>query len=285
MDTALVLGAATAGLLVGGALDPVGQRVAGRSRADAEHRRAETTGPKPSTPGPSRPPSGRHSEPTGRALPDLVPAGPSRTRTVGAAVGTSVLFAAVAVRFGPDAVVAPFCALVALLVVVTVTDLSHRLVPRRLVYPGLALIASLLVVTAAVDDSWPRLVGAAVGGAATFCALFAIWWLAPGGLGFGDVRLGGVIGLSVGYLSLLHAYVAVLAGFVIGALFGLVVMGTATTGRIAPEGTGSRDGVAAGGGTAKGRRTRIPFAPALAAGALVAVLWGGPLSRGVFGAR
>ena len=50
-------------------------------------------------------------------------------------------------------------------------------------------------------------------------------------MGFGDVRLAGAIGLTVGYLSLLHAYVAFLAGFVIGMVFGLVMMVVSSAGR------------------------------------------------------
>ncbi len=89
---------------------------------------------------------------------------------------------------------------------------------------------------------------------------FVIWWFVPRGMGFGDVRLAGAIGFTVGYLSLLHAYVAFLAGFVIGMVFGLGVM------------------VA----TSSGRRTRIPFAPSLAAGAVIGVLWGGQLAHDLF---
>ena len=79
-------------------------------------------------------------------------------------------------------------------------------------------------------------------------------------MGFGDVRLAGVIGLTVGYLGLVHAYLAFLLGFVIGLVFGLVLMA-------APR---------------PGRKTRIPFAPALCVGAVVAILWGEPLVRHLF---
>jgi leader peptidase (prepilin peptidase) / N-methyltransferase len=66
--------------------------------------------------------------------------------------------------------------------------------------------------------------------------------------------------LVVGYLSLLHAYVAFLAGFVLGMVFGLVLMVVSSA----------------------GRKTRIPFAPSLAAGAVIAVLWGGHLAHALF---
>ena len=145
-------------------------------------------------------------------------------------------------------------------VAVSVTDLSHRLVPRPLVFGGLALIVPLLVVVSAVDHTWHDLAGAAIAGAAAFAFFYLLWFFVPRGMGFGDVRLSGVIGLTVGYLSLVHAYLAFLFGFVIGLLFGLVLMVGATG----------------------GRKSLFPFAPALSAGAVVAILWGGPVAQHVF---
>ena len=131
--------------------------------------------------------------------------------------------AAAADHFGRDLVLAPFCVFFALLVAVSVTDLSHRLVPRRLLYGG------------AGPDRPPA--GGRVGrrphlarpdrgrhrrASVAFGLFFAVWWFIPRGMGFGDVRLAGVIGITVGYLSLLHAYVAFLAGFLVGMVFGLV---------------------------------------------------------------
>jgi leader peptidase (prepilin peptidase)/N-methyltransferase len=147
-----------------------------------------------------------------------------------------------------------------MLVAVSTTDLTHRLVPRRLIYGALALIVPLLVASSAVESDFGRLTGAALAGALAFAVFFALWWFIPRGMGFGDVRLAGAIGLTVGYLSLLHAYVAFLAGFVIGMVFGLATM------------------VLSG----AGRRTRIPFAPSLAAGAVIAVFWGGQLAHDLF---
>ncbi len=125
---------------------------------------------------------------------------------------------------------APFCVFFATLVAVSMTDLTHRLVPRRMLYGALALIVPLLVATAGVDGTWHSLTGAVIAGAVSFGLFFAIWWFVPRGMGFGDVRLAGVIGLTVGYLSLLHAYVAFLSGFVIGMVFGLVLMGVTSVG-------------------------------------------------------
>ena len=279
MDAALVAGMSVAGLAIGGALDPVAQRLADQSRAEDERRRAAEA---PAPAGAMEQPEGpvaalahveRAADEAFRAADaddaddpaavigaDLAARGPAPARTVTAAVVTGALFGGTAAHFGPHLIVAPFSVLFAMLVAVSFTDLSHRLVPRRLIYGAMVLVVPLLVATAAVDSTFGRLTGAAIAGAVAFAVFFTLWWFIPRGMGFGDVRLAGAIGLTVGYLSLLHAYVAFLAGFVIGTLFGLIMMIV----------------------TGTGRRTRIPFAPSLSAGAVIAVFWGGTLAHHLF---
>ena len=199
---------------------------------------------------PDEPPPARH----------LLPSGHSTGRTIGAALVTGVLWAAVAHLFGPHLLATPFLVFVAMAVTVSVTDLTHRLVPRHLIYGALALIVPLLVAVSAVDHAWYDLETAAVWGAVGFGLFFLIWFFVPKGMGFGDVRLAGVIGLTLGYLGPVHVYLAFLFGFVLGLLFGLVFLV----------------------GSPTGRKTRIPFAPALAAGATIAILWGGTLGQHLF---
>ena len=271
MQTLLVAGTAVAGLAIGAALDPVGQRLADRSRAEDEARRAERQSARAEEPRSATPVDGLVHEPVAttagaagalppEAMRHLLPAGRSTVRTLDSALLTGILFGAAAIHFGQDVELAPFCAFFATLVTVSITDLTHRLVPRRLIYAGVGVTVPLLVVAAAVDHRWPSLAGAAVAGAVAFAVFFAVWWFVPRGMGFGDVRLAGFIGVTVGYLSILHAYVAFLVGFIVGLLFGLVMMAASST----------------------GRRTRIPFAPSLAAGAVFAVLWGGPVAHSLF---
>jgi leader peptidase (prepilin peptidase)/N-methyltransferase len=267
VDAALTSLVGCGGLLVGAVLDPVSQRLAERSRVDEEARRRESEvtsddgpGDVPGDPAAPGPPSGPPDEKQ-PALRHLVPAGRSVPRTVAAAVLTGALWAGAAARFGGHVALGAFLACFAVLAAVALTDLSTRLVPRRLVYPGAALMVAFFVAAAPVDHTAGHLPGAGIAGAAAFSAFFAVWWFVPRGMGFGDVRLAGFIGIATGWLSLLHAYVAFLAGFVAGLAFGVA-------------------SIAASGG---GRRTRIPFAPALALGAVIGVFWGGPIARAVFG--
>jgi len=278
VDSILVVGAAAAGAVGGAVLDPLGQRLAERSRAADERRRAErahrraeedaarraapaeaTTGPVTAVPSPDEPPTPGFGTPVDPPR-HLLPEGPSVIRTLGAALATAALCGAAASRFGPHLLLLPFCVFFAMLVTVSVTDLSHRLVPRHLVYGGLLLIVPLLVVVSGTDGTWHDLAGSAIAGAVAFGVFSSVWFFVPRGMGFGDVRLAGAIGITVGYLSLLHAYVAFLAGFLLGMLFGLAMLV----------------------GSPSGRKTHIPFAPSLAAGAVIAVFWGGSLAQNLF---
>ena len=82
----------------------------------------------------------------------------------------------------------------------------------------------LFVVASAVDDRWGSLARAAIGGAAAFVGFLVVHLAVPRGMGFGDVRLAGVVGLATGWLGLGHAFVAFFAAFVLGALVGVVAM-------------------------------------------------------------
>ena len=293
------------GVVMGAVLDPLGQRLADRSRAADERRREDrraaaagtvaTTEPTDGAPLPggprsvpdldvvagpattgARPADGTAGDavpegPTVDAVPGppvrhLLPEGRSVPRTVGAALVTGALFALAAShldvpgRTGAGWTVLPFWVFLAMAVTVSVTDLTHRLVPRQLVFGALALIIPMFVAISAYFHDWRSLGDAAIAGAGAFAVFFLIWFFVPRGMGFGDVRLAGVIGVTVGYLDLLHAYVAFLAGFVLGLLFGLILMV----------------------GSSAGRKTRIPFAPSLCLGAVVAIVWGDPLVHHLF---
>jgi leader peptidase (prepilin peptidase)/N-methyltransferase len=275
VNTLLIAGTSLAGIIGGGALDPLGQKLADASRAAEVRRRAETQERETDAMSSDSVPHGggedtdngagqrdhtRVRPPDEGAVRNLLPAGPSFARTVGCALVTGALFGGAASYFGADLILAPFCVFITMLVMISVTDLSHRLVPRRVIYAALALVIPLLVLTSAVDHRWYSLSGSVIAAAVAFGLFFAMWWFIPRGMGFGDVRLAGVIGLTVGYLSLLHAYVAFLAGFIVGMVFGLVVIVIAST----------------------GRKTRIPFAPSLAVGAVFAVFWGGHVAHSLF---
>lgn len=165
---------------------------------------------------------------------------------------TGGLFVAGAWRLGSHAELAAYCAFFAFMVVLSGIDIDHHLLPSRVIYPAAGSALALLAVASGVDHDWHRYEDAVAAGAIGFGVLFLIHLIAPRGMGFGDVRLAGLIGLNVGWLGLAHVAVALFAGFFLGAVVGVGMM---AVGRAS-------------------RKSRIPFGPFLAAGGVVAVLWG-----------
>lgn len=128
---------------------------------------------------------------------------------------------------------------------VVMTDIEHRLIPNRILYPGGAMTGVLLLVGAAVDRTPGRLGSAALGAGLCLVGMGVLWALGRGALGMGDVKLAAVLGLACGYWGVEVALRAVLSGFLIG---GVVALGLMIARRAH-------------------RRTQLPFAPFLVAGA------------------
>lgn len=83
-------------------------------------------------------------------------------------------------------------------VVVAVVDLRTLLVPNRIVWPALVVAVVLIIVGAVVDQSISVLIWAAIGAGCVAGPLWLIWWFRPAAMGFGDVRLGGFLGVVLG---------------------------------------------------------------------------------------
>jgi leader peptidase (prepilin peptidase)/N-methyltransferase len=157
---------------------------------------------------------------------------------------TAAVFAAVvAVRgFDDDLLLElPFAAC---LIALAGIDLDHKLLPNKIVYP---MAVYGLVISAIVDTD--DLVEHVIAGAAGFLFLFTAVLAYPRGMGMGDVKLAGAMGLYLG-LSLIPA---MLTAFLAGSLVGLGMM--------------AREGVQA-------RKKAVPFGVFLALGGVVGVLAG-----------
>ena len=165
---------------------------------------------------------------------------------------TVAVFVAVGVRFGSDWVVPAYLVFAACLIAVALVDLEHYIVPNRILIVALALGVPLLVLPAAVDDRWGDVRGALVGAVVGLALLLVIHLVNPRGMGMGDVKLAGVEGLYLGFLGVRHVLFGLFLGFLLGAVGGLVLIATGL----------------------RSRRDHIPFAPFLAAGALLTVLLG-----------
>ncbi len=169
--------------------------------------------------------------------------------------GTAALYAAAAVRFGVDWALPAYLVFFGVLVAVAVIDLEHLLVPNRIVSAALAASLPLLGLAAGAGGDWARLGTALVGSLAGGSGLFVVHLVHPRGMGMGDVKLALVLGLFLGWLGLAHVALGLFLGFLLGAVGGLAAVGL-----------GQRRAA-----------DHVPFAPFLAAGAVLAVLAGDPL--------
>ncbi|WP_308127937.1 A24 family peptidase [Modestobacter italicus] len=161
--------------------------------------------------------------------------------------------AAVTLRFGWSAQLPAWLWFVAVGLLLAVVDLREQLLPNRVLLPGLAGGVALLALAAAVEGDWAAWGRALLAGAAAFAVLLGMALVSPSGLGMGDVKLAGLLGLFLGWLG----WPVVLAGFFLGFLLqALVGLGLLAARRV-------------------GRSTGLPFGPALLVGALLAALLSG----------
>jgi leader peptidase (prepilin peptidase)/N-methyltransferase len=137
-------------------------------------------------------------------------------------------------------------------IALAVIDIDHKRLPNKIVLPSYPVLAVLLTIAAAAEGDWWALARAAIGGAALFSLYFVIAFIYPAGMGFGDVKLAGVLGGALGFLSWSTLAVGAFLGFVLGAVGGVFVLAT-------------------GRGT---RKSAIPFGPYMIGGALLAIFIG-----------
>jgi leader peptidase (prepilin peptidase) / N-methyltransferase len=170
-------------------------------------------------------------------------------------LGCAVLFGLVAVRFGSTWELPAFLLLAATLLAVSVIDLEHYIVPNRIVFPVSAMALPLLALGLLGDGDLADLQRAVLSALTGFAVLFTLHMVSPRGLGMGDVRLAFILGLYLGWLGWGWLALGLFLGFLLGAVVGLLLVVVRV----------------------RARTEHIPFAPFLASGAMVAVLWGRPL--------
>jgi leader peptidase (prepilin peptidase)/N-methyltransferase len=122
--------------------------------------------------------------------------------------------------------VAPvFVVLAVALLVLSIVDLQQRRLPKRIVHVVAAFSIVWFALVALVDHDGSALARALLCGGAAFSAAAVLHSISPSGLGFGDVRLAGLLGLDLGWLGVAQAAFGLLAGVTLGALVGLVLVG------------------------------------------------------------
>jgi leader peptidase (prepilin peptidase) / N-methyltransferase len=175
---------------------------------------------------------------------------------------TAVLFAGVALQFAHSPARIPaYLYFAAVGLALAMIDLDVKRLPNALTLPSYLVGAALLAaaVAAGSSDPWSAFLRALAGLAAMYAFFFVLWYATAGrGMGFGDVKLAGVLGLYLGFLSWPVWVVGLFAGFLFGAVVGI--------------------GLILGGRA--GRKTKVPYGPFMIAGAFVAIVVGVPIAHG-----
>jgi leader peptidase (prepilin peptidase) / N-methyltransferase len=171
---------------------------------------------------------------------------------------TGVLFALVGLRFGPSWALPAFLYLAAIAVALALIDLDTHRLPDAIVLPAYPVTAALLVLASWGTQDWGALVRAGIGGAVLFGLYFALAVAKPGGMGFGDVKLAGVLGGALAWIGWGALVVGGFAAFLLGGLFSIGLLLTKRA----------------------GRTSGIPFGPWMLLGAAVGVAVGEPLWQG-----
>ena len=138
--------------------------------------------------------------------------------------------------------------LIGVLVPVALIDVEHRIIPNKIILPAGLAAVGIGLATRPSGVPAQLIAGGAAGG---FLLAFALAY--PRGMGMGDVKLAGVMGLFLGPAVAVAVFVGVLSATLVGAT------------------------IMARLGVSKGRKTAVPFGPFLALGGVVALLAGSPI--------
>jgi leader peptidase (prepilin peptidase)/N-methyltransferase len=172
-------------------------------------------------------------------------------------LGTAALFVGFGLHFGIHAYLPAYLYLAAVGISLAMIDLDLQRLPDVLTLPSYPIGLALLGLAAVVDHAPHAFVRALLGMASLYAFYAIVWFVYPAGMGRGDVKLSGVLGLYLGWLGWGQLVVGAFAAFAIGAAvsIGIVVFKDA------------------------GRKTRIPFGPFMLAGTLVGIFAGHPLAH------
>ena len=173
---------------------------------------------------------------------------------------TAALFVTVTIRLLQLDLVAAlpaFLWFVAAGIALAMIDLDVGRLPNVIVLPAYPILAALLTAAALVSHEPQALVRAAIGGSVSYALYYLTALAFPGGMGFGDVKLAGLVGGMLAFVSYPVLLVGVGAAFALGAVTGLAAM---ATGRAT-------------------RRSTVPFGPFMVAGAMLSIFIGGPIAH------
>ena len=149
-----------------------------------------------------------------------------------------------------------YLVLVSALLALSLIDFDTFLLPNKIVYPlSVALVVLLRRGGGARRLRRRTSCRALLGGLAAFAFFLTVHLIAPRGMGFGDVKLSFSLGVALGWISWGSVFLGLFLGFLLGAVIGVLLIATRV----------------------RSRRDHVPFGPFLAAGTVLAILFGQPL--------
>ena len=167
-------------------------------------------------------------------------------------LGTGLLFALVTAWCGLAWTLPAYLYLAAIGVALSAIDLDVRRLPDKIVLPSYVVTLVLLLLPTVIEGRWSDLLRAVLTGAGLFAFYFLLAFIYPAGMGFGDVKLAGVLGLYLGWSAWGLAIIATFAAFLLGSVVGVAVMVR----------------------TREGRKTKVPVGPFMIIGTFLALFSG-----------
>jgi leader peptidase (prepilin peptidase) / N-methyltransferase len=144
----------------------------------------------------------------------------------------------------------------AISVALALIDIDVHKLPNVIVLPAYAVGAVLLGGAGLLSANYAALAIAGIGAVALALLYFLLYFFVPGGMGFGDVKLAGVIGLFLGYLGWGPLIVGAFSAFILGGIFSIILLVSRR---------------------AK-RKSKVPFGPWMLGGAWLGILAGSTLA-------
>ncbi|MCX6395215.1 MAG: A24 family peptidase [Propionibacteriales bacterium] len=138
-------------------------------------------------------------------------------------LATSWVAGALAASVGPAPALLVLLPLVPIGVALAVIDWHTTLLPTKIIAPAYALVVACILVAGLLDGSREPVVRAAIGWAVMGGFFVLLWLIYPRGLGYGDVRLSGVLGLALGYVGWAALVTGMYGAFLIGGLGGALL--------------------------------------------------------------
>ncbi|MDM7831224.1 prepilin peptidase [Cellulomonas edaphi] len=166
--------------------------------------------------------------------------------------GTAVVFGLVAWWTGLSWTLPALLYLAAISIALALIDIETHRLPDRIVLPSYPIAVALLVLASANpagEPDWSALVRMAIGGVLMFVVYFLMLLAYPRGMGFGDVKLAGVLGLYLGWFGWGALVVGWFSAFLLGGLYSVVLLARRKA----------------------GRKSGIPFGPWMILGAAVGI--------------